>query len=90
MSKHTQGPWTCTPTSHHAHEYRLGIPGGQMPFERGGAVQYANAALIAAAPDLLDALKAALPLLKGHQETPERKARYEAAMAAIAKAGGAA
>ena len=51
---HTPGPWECSPTSHYAHDYRLGIPGRQMPFERGGTQQYANARLIAAAPELLD------------------------------------
>lgn len=62
MSKHTPGPWVCTPTSHHAHDYRLEIPGGQMPFTRGEGVEYANAKLISAAPDLLDALE----VLAGH------------------------
>lgn len=45
-----------------------------------------HANLVAAAPDLLAALESALSLLKGHQETPEKKARYAAAVAAIAKA----
>lgn len=54
--KHTPGPWVCTATSHHAHDYRLEIPHGQMPFERGANVEYANARLIAAAPDLLTEL----------------------------------
>lgn len=47
-----------------------------------------EAMLIAAAPDLLEALNSAIGLLKGHQETPKGKARYEAARAAIAKATG--
>jgi hypothetical protein len=37
---------------------------------------------------LLAALESAMPMLKGHQETPEKKARYAAAVAAIAKAKG--
>jgi hypothetical protein len=35
--------------------------------------------------NLLAALKATLPLLKGHQETPEKVARYSNALAAIAE-----
>lgn len=48
----------------------------------------ADARLIASAPDLLAALQSALPLLRGHQETPERVARYERAISAITKATG--
>jgi len=57
-TQHTPGPWTCYPTSHHAHHYVLEIPGGNMPFVKGEGVEYANARLIAAAPDLLTALQA--------------------------------
>lgn len=39
-----------------------------------------------AGDELYAALIEALPLLKGHQETPERAARYQRAVAAIALA----
>lgn len=52
------------------------------------AVREANACLIAAAPDLLAALKAALPSLRGNQNRPSIKAAYDLAFAAIAKAEG--
>lgn len=63
MTKHTPGPWRCVDTSYHAHDYRLlrsdGLP---MPVNAMGAndhsEQRANARLIAAAPELLEALKA--------------------------------
>lgn len=48
----------------------------------------ASARLIAAAPELLKALESAMGMVRGHQETPERIARYEFARAAIAKAKG--
>ena len=66
---YTPGPWTCSDTSHHAHDYRLGVPGGRMPFE-GNEVARANARLIAAAPDLLGALEAL------HSYTREQDAPY--------------
>ena len=50
---HTPGPWTCTQTSNHAHDYRLHAPTSPMPFE-GNDVARANAHLIAAAPELLE------------------------------------
>lgn len=50
--------------------------------------QEANARLISAAPDLLAALRQALHCLEGNQHTPTGTARYERALAAIAKAEG--
>ena len=49
---------------------------------------YEHAGLIEAAPDMLSVLKECESALVGRQETPERKARYERILAAIAKAGG--
>jgi hypothetical protein len=61
MSKHTPGPWGCTYTSNHAHDYRLSHPNGApLPINAPSndrSEQRANAALIAAAPDLLEALE---------------------------------
>lgn len=91
MTMHTPGPWT---QAQYAKCEILASDETMIATAREGLngvtreQAIANAALIAAAPELLAALKLALPLLKGHQETPERKARYEAAIAAIAKAGG--
>lgn len=48
----------------------------------------ANAQIMKAAPDLLAALRDAMPLLRGHSGTEEGQARYAAAMAAIAAAEG--
>lgn len=58
--KHTPGPWGCVDTSYHAHDYRLTKPDGMpLPLHveaNDHSVQRANAELIAAAPDLLNAL----------------------------------
>ena len=54
---YTPGPWKCVPTSHHYHDYRIFTPIGLIPFERGSGVEYANAKLISAAPELLEALQ---------------------------------
>lgn len=60
MSKHTPGPWGCILTSYHAHDYRLINPNGTpmllMIEANDHSEQRANARLIAAAPDLLEAL----------------------------------
>jgi hypothetical protein len=48
----------------------------------------ADAALIAAAPDLLAALRECVDLCKGHRENDAKRARYERVIAAIAKATG--
>lgn len=64
MRKHTPGPWSCWSTSNHAHDYRLFKPNGaELPYVAPGndhSEARANARLIAAAPDMLDILRAAL------------------------------
>ena len=54
---HTPGPWACTYTSNHAHDYRLTKPNGSpLPVNAPSndrSEQRANADLIASAPDLL-------------------------------------
>ena len=58
MSNHTPGPWACTYTSNHAHDYRLTRPNGQpLPINAEAndrSEQRANARLIAMAPNLLN------------------------------------
>jgi len=59
MTKHTPGPWVCTYTSNHAHDYRLSRPKGPMKLDvvaNDHSEQRANACLISAAPDMLDVL----------------------------------
>ena len=62
--KHTPGPWGCIDTSNHAHDYRLTKPDGStLPLHveaNDHSEQRANARLIAAAPDLLEALEDAV------------------------------
>ena len=87
MHQYTPGPWTCTQTSNHAHDYRLGIPGAQMPFE-GNDVARANARLIAAAPDLLETLGEAAAYLHAHKHTLGAYAICDKVDAVIAKAEG--
>lgn len=77
MTKHTQGPWFVdkqgAPTIRQADGTVIsGVPNN-----------YADAHLIAAAPDLLDALKALVDTY-GSVKGP----LIQAALAAIAKAGG--
>lgn len=85
--KHTPGPWICTATSHHAHDYRLEIPGGQMPFERNAGVEYANAKLIAAAPELLETLRELMEWQVKHVRVWDNPG-YANAAKVIAKATG--
>ena len=60
MAEHTPGPWGCVHTSYHCHDYRLTQPNGtHLPFNapcNDHSEQRANARLIAAAPELLEAL----------------------------------
>lgn len=90
MSKHTPGPWMAIGD---------GAGGADIVNSDGLVVkiifassnkerQNADALLIKSAPLLLAALRSALPLLRGHQETPKKVERYEAALTAIDKATG--
>ena len=98
MSTHTPGLWeVCRTELDGTDDVGLEVQGETtvcLLYEHQGTSlrcfkrDHANARLIAAAPDLLAALKLCLPFCKGHQETPEKVARFEAARAAIAKAEG--
>lgn len=89
MSKHTPGPWTndvmVSLTETHEAGLNIGFLNTVNPQRRAEA--QANARLIAAAPELLEALQAITDLYdtdEGCRSTPE----YIAARAAIAKATG--
>lgn len=87
QSKHTPGPWsTDGRVLRNAAGNSIASSGNNRVVT--GDELDASMRLAAAAPDLLSALKVALPILKGHQESPDRAARYENAAAAIAKAEG--
>ena len=65
---HTPGPWACTYTSNHAHDYRITRANGlKLPLvviANDHSEQRANARLIGAAPDLLEALQNALEVIE--------------------------
>ncbi len=88
MTTHTPGPWKVADVNPH----------GKAPNRRwlvtpdvAVAKTAANARLIAAAPDLLEACRAALPAMAAHEETgcdcPDSEAARQL-RAAIAKAEG--
>ncbi len=85
MSKHTPGPWKPT---YESDPYRLvdHTDGREIAAVSGvdNENRDANARLIAAAPDLLEALKGLLPMWESGVSEPW----VEAAKAAIAKAEG--
>jgi hypothetical protein len=96
--KHTPGPWGCIDTSNHAHDYRLIKPDGSpLPLHveaNDHSEQRANARLIAAAPDLLEALQEITSDyadrfdLDDPSTNPGIKSSIEQARAAISKATG--
>jgi hypothetical protein len=91
MSKHTPGPWKEAMWSGRVaiiHDHTDDGTFDVVVACNDQAPTLADARLIAAAPDLLAALKACEPFCKGHQETPEKAARYAAVRAAIQKAEG--
>lgn len=85
--KHTPGPWKVSPTSHHAHDYRIDGPDGLMDFDADEA--RANARLISAAPDLLAVCQRMLREIEfGGTNATAIRCMIEDAKAAIAKAEG--
>lgn len=83
MSKHTPGPWKCSLTSHHYYDYRLDGPNAQLKFDKEQG--YANAKLIASAPELLEACQFVLQEWNEPEAVPEALDRLRKA---IAKAEG--
>jgi hypothetical protein len=98
MSEHTPGPWHAyKPTGEYHHWISAGADCRDIASARGGsslAEQEANANLIAASPDMLNALRRILPYCMETNINPEPTPLYEyyhaskAVRAAIAKAEG--
>lgn len=95
IATHTPGPWRIANGDSNA--ILAPSPSGktdryvQVIYFDGGSYLYqspGDARLIAAAPDMLAALKLCEPFCKGHQETPEKVARYRKVIDALAKAEG--
>jgi len=95
-AKHTPGPWFTVREGFSAVYVEARIEGGMLqevamcgPTEAGPSQQEANAALIAAAPDLLETLQVLLSLHDACVDTADAwNASMEEARAAIAKATG--
>jgi len=99
-SKHTPGPWVVhqRPREPYEHGHHVTTEDGlticsvtyQLPSRTPMGVEetkrIANARLIAAAPDLLEALSGCVEHME--HSTPQGQAAYEAARTAIAKATG--
>lgn len=90
MSKHTPGPWVHIPASYPNHEHQINNDNGSLvasvPDSRLNAA--ANAQLIAAAPELLDALRHAVQMLGNQYSAESREKGWKAIEKAIAKAEG--
>ena len=100
MATHTPGPWTLHPTALHPAVRSVGTPDAvprricTVGTMNGNPVDKANARLIAAAPELLEALKEAENALADYIPTIERTGAslnyghsvLKKARAAIAKA----
>ncbi len=83
-TKHTPGPWHFGPTAGH-HDFAIypEATGKDLALSRG--TNEANARLIAAAPELLEALKT---MADGYHRGDFKHAVHQDAIAAIAKATG--
>ena len=99
-TKHTPGPWSRAPyiNSHAQSLTVVDVEGSEVATVRGwdgdGDHREADAHLIAAAPDLLEALRDVTDALAEHlsdlgRDHPEQAPRVQRARAAIAKATGA-
>jgi len=95
-TQHTPGPWTLKPHGVIAGGKTIQLPGGEAQQQVAMACilddgdQEANARLIAAAPEMLKALRrAVLALAFAAESSKAMQDDYEAVSAAIAKATGA-
>ena len=94
MDKHTPGPWGCKDTSYGSHDYMLTKPdGSRLPVNAPSndhGEQRANARLISAAPELLEACRILLRESAGRKLDVRKDyhlmVALEAAKTAIAKA----
>lgn len=86
MSKHTPGPWTIVP-SKTILKYELRRADTTTAWYR--PEHEANARLIAAAPDLLEALQWVARCCKGYTKSSQQEMHLDDILAAIAKATGA-
>lgn len=94
-ASHIPKPWTCTPCHTDVNAYRIWDEHGNYHVEPSKKERKAIALLIAAAPDLLNALQAAERHLEwcGYEDNYERECAREQKLekritAAIAKAKG--
>jgi hypothetical protein len=96
MSKHTPGPWTGYKCIEPSRAWTInaspknvvcGISGGAM-IDKSDEELEANARLIAAAPDLLDALRCCLAMIEGEGLDELHGDLAEVVRAAIARAEG--
>jgi len=97
MSAHTPGPWTLDPRGggvvrgSKVYQYARGAGQRQLALaclhdDLGPEEREANARLIAAAPDLLEACEAVLKRLEGHSQLSD--AEFDALESAVTKARG--
>ena len=94
---YTPGPWKVEVRNDGSNHWIMPVAGGGRGWvgERymavSGAIDIHDARLIAAAPDLLEALQAIMPdAIGNHIGGPDTQARIDAARSAIAKATGSA
>jgi hypothetical protein len=88
---HTPGPWSSIDCRILPCSYFLtGAPIATVHLRKKQGMQMANATLIAAAPELLEALIRCEKRLVGNRHTPQFQADYDMVIAAITKATGAA
>lgn len=101
MSKHTPGPWECVPMltaseNHKGFFVRAAKPDGRglwalatvQPGDQDGRLGHANAALIAAAPDLYEELRRVVEWMDAPDESAFSDADIARARFALAKAEG--
>lgn len=92
-TKHTPGPWTASPHSKHKHSISAAgwsefakVVTRMQGNDNDSIEGLANASLIAAAPELLDAMQSAVVAMEALEHPPGWGALAKA-RAAIAKAG---
>lgn len=91
MKNHTPGPWTVSYNPYGVHSYMIKSQKKRICDVRGNIERKCNAYLIAAAPEMLEALQWASALLNNSDALASHEQRREAEVrisAAIAKADG--